>query len=463
MSIFNSNLSSEQILSVLKDVQSSIHFIGILGSGMYPLARLLGERGYKISGSDDAAREGIYQDAGGITVTRPDRCLDKDIDMVVYSLAIDEENPQIQSAKSRGVMLVSRAQLLGALMSLYDVRVSVSGSHGKSTVTALIDHILASSGNAHTTVCGAKLSTGESFLDEGGRIILAEACEYKDSFLRLCPTHQLITSVELDHTDYFESIDRIMASFLCAARKAEYILVNVDDTNAAVIADKIRSEKRNTLLTYGRNETADYRICDIKRKGDKTDFTVLSEGRKFNLTTSLIGVFNLYNITAAVAMSDMLGIDKYEIEKATASFRPIDRRMTLISEINDVPVYYDYAHHPSEIHALVDALKERYGTVTLIFRPHTYSRTQSLWQGFIDELGRADFTVLLDIYPAREKPIDGISSQRLASFIKNAVYSDKSDAVELALSHRSDVIALVGAGEVEDIKRKLIELGKNTG
>ena len=463
MSIFNSDFKTEQILSVLKDVEGRVHFIGILGSGMYPLARLLYNRGYKISGSDACAREDNYEDENGINITRPWDNLEKDVTMAVYSLAIDEENPEILTARSRGIPLVSRAQLLGAIMSLFATRVSVSGSHGKSTVTALVDHILTTARIAHTTVLGAKLSSGESFVDLGGQIFLAEACEYKDSFLRLSPTHQIITSVELDHTDYFKDIDAIRASFLQAARNARHTLINCDDIVASLIADEIKGEKPDTSLTYGRKNGVDYRACDIEMVGETTRFSVKTRDKTFHLTTSLIGEFNLYNITAAVAMADMLGVDKAEIEKAVESFCSIERRLTLISEIDGVSVYYDYAHHPSEIRAIVGALKERYGRVTLIFRPHTYSRTAALWWDFVTELGRADRVVLLDIYPAREPPIEGVSSERLAPCIKNAVFSHKNEAVKTALSYKTDVIALIGAGEVEDVKRELIELGKNMG
>ena len=430
---------------------------------MYPLARLLYDRGYKISGSDDAAREENYRDKSGINITRPTATLGENVVMAVYSLAIDEENPEILSARMSGIPLVSRAQLLGAIMSLFDTRVSVSGSHGKSTVTALVDHILLSSGISHTTVCGAKLSSGGSFVDLGGEIFVAEACEYKDSFLRLSPTHQVITSVELDHTDYFENIDAIRDSFLRAARNSKYTIINCDDTVASLIADEIKREKPDTSLTYGMKNAADYRISAIEMAGENTRFSVKTRDKTFYLTTSLIGEFNLYNITAAVVVADMLGVAKNDIEKAVESFRSIERRLTLISEIDGVPIYYDYAHHPSEIRAIVKALNERYGRVTLIFRPHTYSRTASLWDDFVTELSRADFTVMLDIYPAREQAMDGINAERLAPCIKNAVYSHQNEAVKIALSQKNDVIALIGAGEVEDVKRELIQLGKNMG
>lgn len=459
MSIFNSDLKPEQIISALKDVKSSIHFVGILGSGMYPLARLLSWRGYRISGSDDNAPPTPYTDERGIRITRPRGELDRDTGLVVYSLAIDEKNADIQRAKGNALPLISRAQLLGAVMDGYKTRISVSGSHGKSTVTALIDHILSVSGVLHTAVCGARLASGESYTDGKGDIFVAEACEYKDSFLRLSPTHQLITSVELDHTDYFSSIDSIYASFTRAAENANTVILNCDDAGAEEIASRLHGKN---IVTYGCNECADYRITSIQECEDTVSFTVETTRRKFNLETSLIGRFNLYNIAAAVAMTDILGVNALDIERAVLTFLPIDRRMTLISRIGDIPVYYDYAHHPSEIAAVISALKDKYGSVTVIFRPHTYSRTQSLWDSFIAELCKADFTILLDIYPAREPKVDGVDSQKLASAIENSVYAKMSEAANIAASRPSGAIALLGAGEVDDVKKKLVELGKET-
>lgn len=463
MSIFNSDLKPEVIISALKDVKNQIRFVGILGSGMYPLAKLLFKRGYSVSGSDDNAYTDSYIDEFGIAIDRPKCLLDQRVGLVVYSLAIDVENPEISYAILHGIPLISRAQLLGAVMSFYKTRISVSGSHGKSTTTALIDHILKSADVLHTTVSGAELSSGESLRDEAGDVFLAEACEYKDSFLRLCPTHQLITSVELDHTDYFATEAAICASFRKAAENADFTLINRDDKNAFCIVEKIRtsiSERRGTVFTYGRFENADYRFCNVVHRGDVTEFSILSAGQEFELTTSLMGDFNLYNITAAVAMADMLGVEKSRIETAIADFRSIKRRLSKIADIDGIPVYYDYAHHPTEIGAVIKALKDRHGTLTVIFRPHTYSRTKSLWNDFITELSKADFTILLDIYPAREKAIYGVNSKALAKEIKKCIFSDSANAARLAISRRHGAIALLGAGDVDDVKRDLIELGK---
>lgn len=422
---------------------------------MYPLAALLHERGYSVSGSDARCR-GAYTDTSGIRIFCPDGSPWGRVDIAVYSLAIDESDREIAYATSHGIPLISRAQLLGAVMSGYGTRISVSGSHGKSTTTAIIEHILSAAGVFPTAVSGATLSSGATYKKGSGDVFITEACEYKDSFLSLCPTHQIITSLELDHTDYFTGLSHIRSSFLSAARLADTVIVNADDESSLWVAKQLACEGGRRVLTYGRSDRADYRFHSVIRTGEITSLSVGLRGREITLTTSLIGEFNLYNLTAAVALCDTLGIDGDTVSRAVPSFAPIDRRLTLLGKIGECALYYDYAHHPTEISAVIDALKERYGTLTVVFRPHTYSRTQSLWSDFIAALSKADFTILLDIYPAREKSIDGVDSKTLASRIPGARYSSLSDAASMAVSCGTGAIALLGAGEVDGVKADLI-------
>lgn len=429
---------------------------------MYPLAKLLSRRGFSVSGSDDAAREVAYTDENGIQISRAGHC--NEATAVVYSLAIDEENAEIQYARSHGVPLISRAQLLGALMQKFGIRIAVSGSHGKSTTTAVIDHVLSFSGVSHTTVSGARLLCGDHLYDGGGDLFLCEACEYKDSFLSLCPSHLVITSVELDHTDYFTDTDMLRASFLRAALSADTAFVNIDDRGAAAVRHALL-ERHNAghVYTYGKSKGADYRFTILDRSCDVTRFSVTTPRGVIELSTTLMGEFNLYNLTAATAVSDVMGISHGSIAGAIAAFTAIDRRLTRISEVDGVPIYYDYAHHPTEMRAAISAIKERHGTVTVVFRPHTYSRTKSLWADFVRELSRADHTVLLDIYPARERYIEGVDSRLLAKEICHCTYSQEKDAAPLALSYKTDAVVLMGAGEVEEVKREFIRLGKKHG
>ena len=464
MSIFNSDLTAEEINSALKDGDGAVHFIGALGSGMLPLAELMHGRGYRVTGSDKRAGErGSLR--YGFSIKNGKSSVPQDVKLAVYSLAIDESDAQILALRSRGVRLISRAQLLGALMSEKSVRVSVSGSHGKSTTTALIDHILHCAGRDPVTVSGATLHDGESYRDGLGDVFVAEACEYKDSFLRLCPTHQIITGVELDHTDYFHSLNDIRSSFLKAASMAQTAIINADDKVASDIASEIKEKTRVGVITYGKRKGCDYRLTKAERTADKYEIAIMTPRGELKLESLLIGEFNLMNITAAVALAQLLGVSDESIACAVFSFRGIERRLSLIANVGGRDVYYDYAHHPSEISAVIDALKERYGTLTVIFRPHTYSRTKSLWQDFITALSKADFTILLDIYPAREKSIKGITSKNLALAIgERAVHLNEGSACEQALKLGSSAIAVLGAGEVDgviaDFKNKAKEKGE---
>lgn len=468
-------------MSKLKEKEGSIHFMGILGSGCYPLAEMLFRRGYKVTGTDIAADTENDTSPVEIPIWHSLKALPEDTSMVIYSLAVKDTDPLISDAKKREIPLISRAQLLGALMSQYPIRIAVSGSHGKSTTTALVEHILRVAAVPHTAVSGAKLATGKSYTDCGGDVFVAEACEYKDSFLSIPATHQIITSVELDHTDYFCDEEAILHSFFVAASRAENVILNIDDPLTSRIYEMLSELKNDTkfdtsshlltestvkmpskVVSYGKDEKADFKIRSIVRNGEFTHFSLTFGGETLNLTTSLMGEFNLFNIAAAVTVAHTLGIDFTSISEAVSTFRTIERRLSLLTYIDNTPVFYDYAHHPSEISAVICALRERYGTVTLIFRPHTFSRTKSLWSQFVNSLSMADRVVLLDIYPAREDAIDGVNSYRLAEEIPSAVYcAETSDAVRLATCEPSGAVALVGAGEVEDIKKALLKKGKH--
>lgn len=436
---------------------------------MYPLAALMAKRGYNVTGTDRSADPRasltkyleLKRSAGRdrIDLIAPGSADWQSVRLLVYSLAVDEGDPDILAAKQMAVPMISRAQLLGYLMSLYPIRISVSGSHGKSTTTSLIEHLLRTAGIDPTAVSGAELTGGASYREGRGDVFVAEACEYKDSFLSLCPTHQLITSVELDHTDYFPTLEALKASFLTAAKRAQTLVIGGDDPVCREIVGEL-SEHRGTVLTYGRSTDLDYRLCDIERLGDRTRFCIRCGEWRIGLETSLIGEYNLYNVTAAVAVAHTLGLSDDAIAGALVCFTPPGRRMTRIGTYGTVPVFYDYAHHPTELGAVIGALKERYGSVCVIFRPHTYTRTKSLWNEFIVELCKADLSIILDIYPAREKAIEGVTSENLAKCIPGAIYASPSDSARIALCSACGAVALLGAGEVEGVREDLIKLSK---
>lgn len=406
----------------------------------------------------------------GIRIFPEADSIPSDVELAVYSLALDGDDATVRALSERGTPLISRAQMLGALMNGYPYRVSVSGSHGKSTTTAAIEHILSFANIPHTAISGTRLSSGVDFVD-GGEVFVAEACEYKDSFLSLSPNYQIITSVELDHTDYFSSFSDIQASFMRAAESADTVIINADCDGANGIANEILSHTRvektakngtKRVLTYGKSALASCRITDVYTKVDRIYFSLVCDTYRIDTSTPLIGKYNLYNLAAAAVLCSELDVPPKIIGGAIESFTGIERRMSLVAKIGVTPVFYDYAHHPAEIRAAITALNERFGSTTVIFRPHTYSRTASLWQDFVSSLSLAEMVILLDVYPAREEPMEGIDSRRLASQIKSAVYSSFSDAASLAASSGSGAIALLGAGDVRAVLSDLIEISNRT-
>ncbi len=483
MSIFNSTYTAERLEGMLKKRDVKIHFGGVLGAGMLPLASIFAALGYNVRGSDRSVVEPDFS-RDGIAVYPPSRENIADADIFVYTLALSALDEEYLAARARRIPAVSRAQLLGALMREYGERIAVSGSHGKSTVTALIDCVLNSSAVPLTTVPGARLYDGQAYrlsrqgtqsggdLSDreassvagkaahgitGGDILLAEACEYKDSFLSLYPTIGVITSVELDHTDYFSSLADISASFRTFARRAKRALViNIDYPDGEAIAKELSSTTE--IVTYGKSHAADLSYEKITTSGTPCRFFVYFKGeRLMECSTMLLGDYNMENILAAIAVCRLVGIQTEEICSAISRFSGIDRRLSLISALNGRRVYYDYAHHPREISLSIEAVREVDGECTVVFSPHTYSRTKSLWDGFIASLSKADFTIITDIYPAREDPIEGITSERLAKSMNNgAVYLSDRDVLSYVRNSTRGSIILMGAGDNEYIKNEFL-------
>lgn len=428
--------------------------MGVLGAGMLPLAQMLNERGCSVTGSDMGTDVSVVDNIP-ISTHSPEYA--RSADFTVYSLAIDERDVDIVAAAEAGVPLISRAQLLGALMLDFHVRIGVSGSHGKSTTTALIDAILCEAGLSPTTISGAELRDGIRYRRGTGGILIYEACEYKDSFLSFFPTHQIITSAQLDHTDYFRDLEHIRESFVKCALRASSVVI-ISDT--AQLSERI--DKSISVLTYGKNEKCDFSYRIIEKGQGVCRFSVkIGEKQPLYLETPLIGEFNIENISAAMALAYTLGVSADAIARAVRNFRGIRRRLDKIGTVNGRDIFFDYAHHPTEISLAIDALTGIYGECTVIFRPHTYSRTAGLWSDFVASLGQADFTVLVDIYPAREEPIPGITSERLARAIgKSAKYLPTYDAAAYVMANTRGVIVLMGAGDVDMIRQDLLNMNK---
>lgn len=441
------------------DRKRRVHFIGVGGVGMYALARLALEFGYNISGSDTSPSlytENLISLGAKIFYTHSESNIPDGVSEVVYSLAIAHDNPELTSARKRDIPTFSRAEFLGNLMKSYAHPIGVSGSHGKSTTTAMIYHILSKLGKNPTALVGAPLCGGMPYAGGGRDILVYEGCEYRDSFLKFHPSVVAVTNIELDHTDYFSSLDDIKHSFLMCINRAEKLaVINIDDENSASLMPLIDVK----TVTYGFSDGADI-------KGSLSSFG--SDGIKYKLTQNNIykgeyslntlGTFNISNALCAIGAASSLGIPVSDCAAALEDFPGVGRRMELVGNTCGKDIIYDYAHHPTEIRAVIDALKLRYRTLCVIFKPHTYTRTRDMWDEFVSALSLADRVIVTDIFPAREEPIKGITSARLAEFIgENALYASDLVAPEIALQSQSSAVVVMGAGNNDAVLSALLK------
>lgn len=421
---------------------------------MSSLARLLSESGYKISGSDAAdgnlaeklRGEGIRVSHGNTTE------LIGTADALIYSYAIPTDSPEMLYAKERGIPSFSRAELLGELMLPYGHRIGISGTHGKSTTTAMLHRIFSESSRSPTTLSGAALECGEPLYIGGMEYLLYEACEYRGAFLHFSPECAVITSLELDHTDCYPDLATLSESFLKSTKGATRVILNADYPAIRGIIPCVFGR----VITYGGSEGAEYRYTVTEASQRGTAFTVRVRGETLDFFLPAVGEHNVANATAAIAVSLEYGIPYDEICTALAGFSGISRRLEYLFTVDDRAVLYDYAHHPTEIKAAIATVKKLYGECTVVFRPHTYTRTRDLWDDTCEALLLADYCVLADIFAAREEPIDCITSRRLAEDIGgNAIYASMEHIPDYVLNNTRGTIILMGAGALDNVKESL--------
>ena len=443
---------------IMNDGSMTVHFIGIGGVSMYSLARLTLTCGARVSGSDreesDRTRELLLLGAKVHIRHKPENV--NNVDLVVYSHAISADNCELVSAREQSIPTVSRAEYLGAMMLEYKCRIGISGSHGKSTTVAMLDCIFSYAGSDPTTLSGSDLPIGTPIRKGSKGLMIYEACEYKDSFLRFSPTISVGLNLELDHTDYFDGIDALKNSFTKALGKASrFALINGDDENLTYIKDGINT----TVITFGSGEQNDYRYSITSFREVGFEFTLSRYGSVIgSFELNIPGVFNVYNAAAAIIIALEYGIDVTTACEAISRYRGISGRLEFIGKRFGRLVFYDYAHHPTEILASINAIKQlTRQPITLIFKPHTFSRTKALWNEFCEALSAADYLILTDIYPAREEPMEGISSSHLASDIGGTARYYRDDMVLSAIDHSTTgTIVLMGAGNLDKIKKEIL-------
>jgi UDP-N-acetylmuramate--alanine ligase len=452
------NEKNDQIFA-LSD--KKLHFVGIGGISMASLARLALLSGARVSGSDRDLGDRTHALATmGATICagHSKENLPSDSDLVIYSGAIGENNPELVAAKEYGIPAVTRASFLGGLMMEYTSRIGISGTHGKSTATAMLDAIFTLAGKNPTTLAGEYLPATDSSLRVGGKeTLIYEACEYKDAFRMFSPTIAVALNLEMDHVDYYKDEKSIKASYAAALSKAsDFVLINEDDENLFKIKKKITSR----VVTFGSKDESDYAYSIISFSDVGYSFSVKRRGKTLGIfRLPMIGAFNVVNAAAAVIVAIECGIKVPVIVEALKGFTGIKRRLERVGAYHGRAVIYDYAHHPTEVRASINTVRMAYpGEVTVVFRPHTYTRTEYFWREFRSALELADHIIITDIYPAREAPIPGVTAENLAKSIgPRAIYSTDHDIIDNVDLHTHGTIIVMGAGDLEDVKNRLIK------
>lgn len=446
-----------------------IHFIGIGGISMSGLAEILMGEGFTVSGSD--AKESPLTkslEAKGAKIfygQRASNIMDS-TEAVVYTAAIHSDNPEFAKAKEKNLPMLTRAQLLGQIMRNYETPIAISGTHGKTTTTSMVSHILLEG------KCDPTISVGGILPAIGGNIrvgesetFVTEACEYTNSFLSFFPKISIILNIDADHLDFFKDLDDIRNSF---RRFSELLpsdgilIINADIPNYQEITKNLPCH----VVTYGLEQEADYQAKDITfDKYGHASFTVYKNGKKTgSYYLKVPGMHNVSNALASIALGHLLGLTEEVIIKGLRSFTGTDRRFQYKGEVAGVTVIDDYAHHPTEIEATLHAAGNYpHQKVWCVFQPHTYTRTKALLPEFAKALTLADHVVLADIYAARETDTLGISSEDLQKRIQElgtpCEYFPTFDEIEnflLENCSRGDLLITMGAGDVVNIGEHLL-------
>lgn len=446
-----------------------IHFIGIGGISMSGLAEILLEEGFTVSGSD--AKESpltrkLESEGAHICYGQKAENITDDIDCVVYTAAISRTNPELIEAVAHKIPMLTRAELLGQLMKNYDTPIAVSGTHGKTTTTSMISHILLE-GKVDPTISvgGILKAIGGNIRVGSSETFLTEACEYTNSFLHFFPKISVILNIEEDHLDFFKDLEDIRHSFhqFAALLPSDGTLViNGEITDYPEIYQGLDCN----VVTYGPSADFDYSASDISYDEEgHVSFDLAKHGEKAGrITLSVTGDHNVSNALASIAVAELLDIPMDTIKKGLLSFTGTDRRFEYKGTFNGVTVVDDYAHHPTEIKATLKAAQHYpHNSVWCVFQPHTYTRTKAFFHEFAEALSHADHLVLADIYAARETDTLGISSADLAEEAAklgtDSHYFPSFAEIESFLKENcrpGDLLITMGAGDIVTVGEDLI-------
>ncbi|MBM3329743.1 MAG: UDP-N-acetylmuramate--L-alanine ligase [Calditrichaeota bacterium] len=436
-----------------------IHFTGIGGSGMSGIAEVLLANDFRVTGSDLVESETtlrLRELGAEIQIGHSARHV-ADADAVVYSSAVQSDNDELVAARQRKIPVIARAEMLGELMRM-KTGIAISGTHGKTTVTSLTGEVISAGGLDPLVIIGGRLKRSNAGVVQGSsEILIVEADEFDRSFLRLTPTYVVITNIDRDHLECYGSFEELENAFLQFSNAVPFYgraAICIDEPSVIRIAGRIN----RPLVTYGFSPQADVRAENLERGGWKSHFDLTAHGRPLGrVELSLPGRHNVLNALAAIAIGLEAGVGFDDIKSALAGFQGVRRRFEFVGEKGGVMVIDDFAHHPAEIAATLEAARSGWGRrIVAIFQPHLYSRTKALATEFGQALLGAETAIVLPIYGSREAPEPGVGSQLIVEAArtmghKRAILLDDrnqtAEAVKSALEP-GDMVIILGAGDV---------------
>lgn len=444
-----------------------IHFIGIGGSGMCPLVEILHSKGYEISGSDNNESDTLNRVRSlGIPVFLGQRAQNiEGAQMIVYTAALLPDNPELCAAKESGIPTFERKELLGAITRMFDNCICVCGTHGKTTVTAMLTQIFLQSGADPTAVIGGKLPlTGTNGIAGGSQNMLCEACEFVDTFLSLSPDVSVILNIDEDHLDYFKTLDNLIASFTkFASMTRKEIIINADDANTLRAVESIKDKR---FITFGLGKDNDFRAENIVLEHEFASFDIIKYGENVGrISLGIPGKHNIFNALAAIAAADNAGIPMDKIIACAEQFRGAGRRFEILKKINGITIADDYAHHPRELEVTLNAaMGMGFKRVWAVFQPFTYSRTKILFDDFVRVLKIPDRVVMTEIMGSRERNTYGIYTSQLAEKIPGSVWFNTFDEVAdyvVKNAEEGDLVITLGCGDIYKAAKLMIKKYEN--
>lgn len=437
-----------------------IHFIGIGGIGMSGIAELLMNLGFKITGSDINRSENVKRlESNGIKISIGHQSKNiNNADAVVYSSAVPSDNPEIIAAIKKSIPVIRRAEMLAELINLKQTSIAVGGTHGKTSTSSMIGMVLEKTGHDPTLVVGGLVSNLNTNVKLGsGNLIVVEADEFDRSFLALNPTIAVVTNLEMEHTDCYDSLHDLKNAFLQFCHSVPFygeVILCADSPSLMEIMPKIIKP----IKTYGLSDNADFCAKNIKYNENKSEYTLFHKKNNLGkININVPGEHNILNSLAAITLGIELDIPLEKVKSGIKSYKGVRRRFEIKKNDQDVLVIDDYAHHPTEVEATINAAKNGWNKrIVSVFQPHLFSRTRDFFKEFAKSLFDSNIIIITDIYPAREKPIKGISSKLIMDELKlighkNINYLPNLEKLNQLLDtiiKSGDMLITMGAGNI---------------